>query len=298
MNKVKTNKPHPSTRLVVWHNKRASKIKVSFNDFPDGDTHCLIEDTSHLKGNKVFICHYLYPNQNEQIVRLLFLVSTLRDWGVQSIDLLVPYLPYARQDKAHIKGEAITSKLLCRLLSDSGVTRLHTVDCHFMKGSRQTTVEGLKIKNYLVQKSLLTHLETLTSEPYQIIGPDSGASYLASEGTMKKNRTEHYDKHDDGSIHRPLDSLEDKHLNITCSTIVLADDMISTGGTMIRALENLKQRKIQNLYAMTSHGLFLQDSYNKISKLTTAIVYSDTIPGKLAVPVVDDLFESIIGSAV
>jgi len=295
MNKGHNHK-HPPTRLVVGQNKPANKVKVSFSNFPDGEIHCLVDDASQLKGKRVFICHYLYPNQSEQILRLLFLAATLKDRGVKSVDLLVPYLPYARQDKAHLRGEVITSRLLCKLLSDSGVTRLHTIDCHFMKGSRQTTVEGLRIKNYLVQKKLLSHLQTLTSEPYQIIGPDSGASYLATEGTMKKNRTNQYNKKTEGVVHRPVDTLEDDHLTITSSTVILADDMISSGGTMIRAADNLRRRGIKNVYAMTSHGLFLQDSFQKINKLATGIIYSDTIPGKAAVPVVDDVFEEIIGS--
>ncbi len=284
---------HPATTILLKRDEKQFETTVAFNNFADGDTHCLIEDTTHIRGASVLVRHYLYPNQNEQIVRLLFLVATLRDLGARSIEVFAPYLPYARQDKAHLPGEIISSKLLCRIIHESGVRVLHTIDCHFMKGAPETTVEGLKIHNLLVQGMLVEHLETITNEPYHIIGPDAGSAYLADGETMKKARSAHYDKHADGSIRRSVDTLDDKHLTITDKTIVIADDMISTGGTMIRALENVKERGVPNVYAMTSHGLFLQESFEKIAVLTTGMIYSDTIAREGAVPVVDAVFEEI-----
>src|SRR5690349_3133636 len=98
-------KQHPKSTLIISLGQDKFEASVRFNNFADGDTHCLIEDTSRIRGGKILIKHYLYPNQNEQIVRLLLLINTLTDLGAQSVSVFTPYLPYARQDKAHEAGE-------------------------------------------------------------------------------------------------------------------------------------------------------------------------------------------------
>ena len=152
----------------------------------------------------------------------------------------MPYLPYARQDKAHEAGESISSSILCRLLSTNGCNALYTIDCHFMKGERKTIIEDLIIHNTLVQDRLIVHLDTLVKKPYKIIGPDDGASHLSNGQTMKKTRANEYKQADDGSIHRSIATIDDRHLDISNGTVVIADDMVSTGGTIVRALENIK----------------------------------------------------------
>lgn len=284
---------HPATALFISNAGEHYESSVRFNNFTDGDTHCQIDDTAYIKGADIVIKHYLYPNQNEQLTRLLFLTNTLVDLGAKSIHVFTPYLPYARQDKAHLPGEAISSAILCRLLRLSGVTSMYTIDCHFMKGKLETTIEGLKIHNILIQYRLIERLEALTSDTYHIIGPDDGSSYLARGETMKKSRAQVYDTTSDGALIRDVATLDAEHLKISDTTLVVADDMVSTGSTMIKALESLKDRGIPNLYAMTSHGLFLKGCYEKIEATTKAIIYSDTITRDGSVNVVDDVFHEI-----
>lgn len=289
---------HPTSLIYIRSKDQEYKTTVRFNNFADGDAHCLIEDTSHIIGADVIVRHNLYPNQNEWIVRLLFLVNTLNDLGANSVEVFVPYLPYARQDKSHMPGEAISSSILCRLLLNSGCTTLYTIDCHFMKGKPLTTVEGLKIHNYLIQDSLINELRQETGDkPIRIIGPDAGSAYLAGGETMIKARSAHYEEAPDGSIKRDVEILDGTHITIdNDDCLVIADDMVSTGSTMIKALESLKQRGIKNLYVITTHGLFLHESFEKISKLTKRVVYSDTIPRQNSTPVVDDVFDEIVSS--
>ena len=287
--------PHPDTLLVIACGGERYESKVQFSNFIDGDSHCLIEDTEHIKDAQVMIKHYLYPNQNEQIIRLLLIVGTIKNLGAASVEVFVPYLPYSRQDKAHFPGEAVAAELLCRWLNQAGVQMLYTLDCHFMKGASATEVEGLAITNLLVQDFLIKQLEmALDGEQYQVIGPDAGASYLAQGETMKKARAHNYRQNTDGSISRNIATLEDAHLQINHDTMVVADDMVSTGSTMIKALENLRARDVKNLYAMTTHGLFLKGSYEIINGITEGLFYSDSIPLNGAVPVVDTIFETIL----
>ena len=286
---------HPETVFFVKNGNDTRQTGVQFNSFEDGDTHCSIASTEYIRGGDVIIKHYLYPSQNEQIVRLLLLTEALKDMGARTIAVFVPYLPYSRQDKAHSDGEVAGARILCRTLKKSGIDTLYNIDNHFMKGEPDAVVEGLKITNVLIQKYLINHLETVLGiKEYQMIGPDRGAAYLTNGETMEKQRANTYTQSISGSISNNVKTIEHAHLQITHDTVVVADDMISTGSTMLKALKNLQERGVKNLYAMTTHGLFLKDSFEEISSLTHDPIFSDTVPSVGAVPVVDVVFKSII----
>jgi len=287
---------HPGTKIIAMQSGKNTEITVKFRNFADGDTHCLIEDTEHIPDAKVLVFHYLYPNQNEQIFRLLLLLNTLNVLGAKDIEVFVPYLPYARQDKAHFAGESISSAILCRLLKASGCETLHTIDCHFMKGNSSDTIEELKINNILVKDLLLEQLGSLTNDTYRVIGPDAGSAYLSDGATMKKARAAYYNETEDGTIHRAVETLDSTHLKVMSGSLVVADDMVSTGSTMIKALESLRSRGVERLYVMTTHGLFLDESFEKIRNYTTDVIYSDTISREGAVPVVDTIFHRLTQS--
>jgi ribose-phosphate pyrophosphokinase len=286
---------HPETVVFIKNGDVTHQTDVQFNSFEDGDTHCSISSTENIRGGRIVVKHYLYPNQNEQIIRLLFLVEALSDMGARHISVFVPYLPYARQDKAHSGGEVAAARILCRLLKKTGVDVLYNIDNHFLKGAPSATVEGLIIKNILVQKYLIGYLESgLRVTDYQMVGPDSGAAYLTGGNTMEKRRANIYTQSSDGSIRNDVETINHAHLHLANDAVVVADDMISTGKTMIMALQNLRERGIGSLYAMTSHGLFLKNSFEEISSIADGMVFSDTIPLDGAVPVVDQVFEDII----
>lgn len=284
---------HPGTKIIAKQSGKNIEIIVKFRNFADGDTHCLVEDTEHIRDAKILIFHYLYPNQNEQIFRLLLLINTLKTLGAEHIEVFTPYLPYARQDKAHFAGESISSVILCQLLRTSGCDTLHTIDCHFMKGKPEALVEGLKINNILVKDLLFERLEALIDGTYHVIGPDAGSAYLSNGTTMKKARAAHYNETENGTIHRAVETLDSTHLTVMDGSLVVADDMVSTGSTMIKALESLRSRGVDQLFAMTTHGLFLDESFEKIRNHTTAVIYSDTISRDGSVPVVDTIFHKL-----
>ena len=100
--------------------------------FPDGDSYCRINDISKCQGEDVSLFHRLYPKQNTAIFNAAQLLHTLKRVGART-SLIAPYMPYARQDKTFLMGESLSAQVLCKLLADFGVSRLVTIDCHFLK---------------------------------------------------------------------------------------------------------------------------------------------------------------------
>lgn len=291
------NISHNNTRLYLYKKDAVHESSVKFNNFLDGDTHCLIDKPELIKGSEVLIFHQLYPNQNEWIFRLLLLLNTLQAHDAKRIKVFTPYFPYARQDRAHLPGESVSSDILCRLIKMSGCDELYTIDCHFMKGAPECTREGLMIQNLLVQDLLMDKLKERVEGKYEIIGPDEGSLYLTTGKTMLKSRNAHYSDTSGQPIHRDLASMKDDHLTLESTesnqTVVIADDMIASGSTIIKALDLLKNRGVKSLYVVTTHGFFLNNSYSKITELSSGIIFSDTIPRANSTPVVENIFEHV-----
>jgi ribose-phosphate pyrophosphokinase len=277
------------TKLTIHTSEGMLTRDVVLSEFPDKDAYCLIENTDGISGNHVLIVHDLYRNQNERIVQLLILVDLLSDLKAKSISVFAPYLPYARQDKRHLPGEAISAETLSKTLYRAGVTTLYTFDCHFMKGAPSTTHQGLHIVNITLGPYLIDYFKTnITDSICEVISPDKGASYFVKEYGSKSMHKERGGYDADPSVrHRSVHKLEHEHLQLNNDKpVVIIDDMISTGGTMLKAVQNLQANGISDVYCIAVHGLFLNGSYEKLTEAAKRVIVSDTLPCATSVPVV------------
>ncbi len=276
-------------RPTQVHTDTGFVCKVKFNNFPDGDSHCVIENPEHIVGADILIFHQLYPQQNEWIVRLLLLLQTLEKLCVRSITLFAPYMPYSRQDKAYLPGESVSSRALCKVLASSGCSSLYTIDCHLLKGKDIATIEGLTINNILAGDKLIKAAREHSQPKSLIIGPDEGSSYLVNSNTMTKSRNEYSEKN--GIIERSINKVYGEIKVSNFSSALIVDDMIVSGSTILSAIDLLSQQGVKSFCVATIHGLFLDDSLNTVSKVCDKVVYTDTIPREGSVPVVDWAFE-------
>jgi ribose-phosphate pyrophosphokinase len=287
----------PETYILLPHAETTRKIEVIFSAFPDGDTHCVIENTKKVQGKSALIVHRLYPNQNEQLVRLVLLIDLLKDLGITDISVFCPYLPYSRQDKRHLPGEALGAYTLCRMLAGVECKRLYTIDCHFMRGRNEAVYEGLPLISFTAADTLLEICvkKYIGNRAFHIVGADEGAGLLTphvGERHMHKSRGDY--AIEDKVSKRDVTKLMADHLSLVHSTVIIMDDMVSTGTTMLRAIYNLQVKEITKIYCVVTHGLFLGDSYKELKRITGGIIASDTIDHSSAVPLVDALLSEKI----
>lgn len=282
------------TYVVVQNGEVNTKIAVQYRNFPDGDTHCAIDDADAVAGKPVLVVHDLYPNQNEQIVRLLLLIDLLKELGATKVAVFVPYLPYARQDRRHIPNEAISIDTVCKSLVSLSCECLYTVDCHFMRGRDETTRCGLRIKNDSASALLVAKAKTHIGEKqFEVIGPDGGAAHLVKEfgsQSMHKQRGM-YEEIAEGVTYRQISELKSDHIQLKCDTVVILDDIISTGSTLLKAIDGLKPKGAESVYCVATHGLFLGEAYELLTEKAAGTIYTDTIPREGALAVVDDLLQ-------
>ncbi|MGV8084784.1 MAG: ribose-phosphate diphosphokinase [Candidatus Bilamarchaeum sp.] len=252
------------------------KPNIEFKTFPDGDNYVRIENIKECQGEEVTLIHRLYPDQNGSIFNALLLLDTLNRVGAR-VNLVAPYLPYSRQDKTFLEGESLSAQVLCGLFAKAGVRKLTTIDCHFLKGEGEFEYSGLKIGNISANKLLVEHARKKVSlEPLEVISPDQGASYLVSEfggKSMDKERGG-YEKGEDA--HRAVKKI-DMDFEVEGKNILILDDMISTGGTMVKAIENVKKGGAKKIFAAATHGFFMKGSFDKLRLMCDGLFTTNTI---------------------
>ncbi len=261
---------------------------VEIKKFPDGDTYVRLPG---MKNEETVLFHRLYPEQDVSLIQAVLMLSTLKSIGASTI-LVSPYLPYARQDKIFKEGEALSAKIICNMLSYAGAKKLVTIDCHFMKREGTAIYGGLEIENISANKLLIEHARKKAKD-IEVISPDAGASYLVEKfggKSMEKKRGEYVSGRE---TYRRIESLE-RHFEVAGKNILILDDMISTGGTMIKAVENIKKGGANKIFCAATHGLFLKDSLERLKAACDGVFVTDTIPSPVSEVSVKPLLEKYL----
>ncbi len=266
---------------------------VEIKNFPDGDLYVKINKIEDCQGEDVVFFHRLYPDQNNSIFSALLVLDTLKREGAR-VTLVSPYLPYSRQDKTFKQGEALSAQVLCKMLGHAGATKLVTLDCHFLKKEGEFDYRGLTIKNVSASRLIVEHTRSLLGlEGLEVISPDEGASHLVSEfggKSMHKERGE-YAKGEEA--YRSIEKIE-RTFEVKDQNILILDDMISTGSTMIKAVENVKKGGAKKVFCGATHGLFLKDSLTKLKGMCNGVFTTNSIANQAATVDIKDLIEKAL----
>ena len=182
----------------------------------------------------------------------------------KQIELFVPYLPYARADKENKVGEAVSADVLCELLKNYGVKKLITYDCHFLPKPGNFKRKGLKIENKSAGNQLFSYAKKyFTKNKFVLISPDEGSSYFTKNAqghiTHSLKKVRHESKvTGTKTIHADIYTMEGE-IDVEGKNVCILDDIIATGGTIVRAIEHLKSRGAKKIIVGTTHGVFAGD---------------------------------------
>jgi ribose-phosphate pyrophosphokinase len=250
---------------------------IEVGKFPDGDSHIRILDLEKYQGQEVLIYHRLFPKQNTSLIVLLLILDALKAVGAK-MNVMTPYLPYARQDKIKLNGEVASAKGICNLLARAGCQKLYTFDCHFLNAEGEHTFGELTIHNTSMAKALVSHAEQYFNHaPFEIVVPDAGAEYLVKDLGGKAFKKIRKDYSNDQIAYRDVETLT-HDFDIQGKNFLVLDDMISTGGTMVMAITKLKEHGANQIVCATTHGLFLFNCLDKLHKLCEHVFATDSIP--------------------
>lgn len=253
-------------KLITPYCADFGKPNVVIKHFPDAESYIFIPEIETLKNKDVTVYHRLYPDPDKRIFELLMLLFRLKK-ETKNIDLFIPYLPYARQDKENKKGEAVSADVLCELLKNYGVKKLITYDCHFLPKPGNFIRNGLNIENRSAGKQLFTYAKKYfdkNKEDFVVVSPDEGSSYFieSAQGrtrqkvhSLKKVRHKSKETGMETGIHADINTMEGE-IDVEGKNVCILDDIISTGSTIVRAIEHLKARGAQTIIVGATHGVF------------------------------------------
>ncbi len=238
--------------------------------FPDGETYVRI--LTKVTGKKAVVIHT--TKNNDDLIELLFTLSALRDCGAHAVVCVIPHILYQRQDEAFKEGEAVSAKVILNIINRYA-DEIITVNAHFFDEGGKSSFGGVKVLNLDAFPLLGEHFKNVPD--LAIIAPDEGAMHYA-EAAGKAIGCPH-----DYLIKKRIDGetveMQPKALDIKGRNVVILDDIISTGGTMIKAAEMLKKQGAKSVRIGCVHGLFTKgvDIFGKLD-----VVCTDSLPTKLS----------------
>lgn len=250
---------------------RGKEGKVFVRSFPDGETYLRIE--TDVKDREVIINASLF-HPNDWVLNLLFLADTLKRQGAKRIGLLTPYLSYMRQDKVFQSGEALTSVTFANLLS-TYFSYLVTVEPHLHRYHSLGEIYSIPTSVVKVSSLVMEWIKKNIENPF-LIGPDEERAQWVKEIAgelpyiiLKKIR------YTNGHVEISWPEIG----NLSKKTPVLVDDIISSGSTMLQAIQYLKNQKIAPPFCIAIHPLFEEHSYQKLQNMgVKGIVTCNSIP--------------------
>jgi ribose-phosphate pyrophosphokinase len=250
-------------------------VPVTFKFFPDGESYVRLN--SAVKGDDVLVVQTTSPPQDTHLLQLLQLCDTAKDLGAKEITAVVPYLAYARQDKRFLDGEAVSINTVRKFIEAVGVDRLLTVNIHKEEVLHRFSIpaENLSamplLAEYFFDKGLAGALS---------LAPDEGAVNLVKEtAAILKGGYSWLRKERDrttGEI-----NIEAGELDVKGRDVIVFDDIISSGGTIVTSVAILKRFGARRVYTACTHPLLIGEAEKKIlSSGAEDIIGTDSVPGK------------------
>jgi len=273
--------PGPASQDLGEKIAKLSKLKVvpiEFKRFPDGESR--IRFIENVEGEDVVIVQTTSPPQNENLIQLFLMADNARDLKAKSIIAVVPYFAYARQDQRFRSGEAFSVKTIVDLLDKCGVDRIITVNSH---NPKILSTLSVPIENLSAISLLAKYFKKQGFEGALSLSLGKKAVDMAAEADKVLNGGYNYISTQRDRVTGKV-TIERKALPVKNRDAILFDDIISSGGTMIKAVELVKEQGARRVYAACVHPLLIGDAQQKILKSgADGIVGTDCVPSPVSV---------------
>ena len=262
--------------------------------FPDGEIDCKI--LQDVRGGDVYVLQPTCPPVNENLMELLILIDCLRRASAERITAVVPYFGYARQDRKAEGRVPITAKLVANLITAAGATRALAVDLHAHQ------IQGffdIPMDHLYAAPVLIKHFRSLQVPDPVVVSPDVGGIKMARAYAKRLNAgLAICDKRRSGPTEAEI-----MHVigDVKNRTVILVDDMISTGTSISEAARTCRAHGAKDVYLCATHPVFSGSASEKVRKAQVLeTVVTDTIPmegkdpGKLKVLSIAELLGEAI----
>jgi ribose-phosphate pyrophosphokinase len=287
-----SSNPKLAERISAVLKRPLGKIKLS--KFKSGEHYCLYEET--IRNCDVFIVQTFSHPINEHFVELLVMIDAAKRASARTINLVVPYYGYSRQERKAAPREPISAKMVADVLTTAGADRVITIDLHApaIQGFFNIPVDHLTaldlISDYIIKKKIINPI---------VVSPDAGRATTAENlanilyapfAMMIKKRP----AHNESVITHVIGEVEGR-------TPIIIEDLIDTGSTIVNVVESLKERGANDVYICATHPVFSGPALQRLDHpsikeviITDSIAIPDNHSSRFTVLSVADLLADAI----
>jgi ribose-phosphate pyrophosphokinase len=277
----------PASQLLASRTARAlgtEPVLCEFNRFPDGELYLRVAD--EIKNESVTIIQST-PTDSD-LVSLLQLIDACNE--AKELNVVIPYMGYARQDKKFKPGEPISARAVAHCVK---ADRIFTINIH--EKSVLDHFSGIA-QNLDAAKLLGFHIAGLGLENPILIAPDEGALGLVTR--VSSGLSFEYDHLQKTRLSGDTVTIKTKNLDVTGRHVVLVDDMIATGGTMAESIKMLKSQGAVDVYLVCVHPVLARNAVLRLFHAgVKEIMATDTlekVESRLSVaPLIADALKSL-----
>jgi len=247
--------------------------EVNYQQFSDGEMSPFLKES--VRGHEVFIIQSTFP-PSDNLMELLLMVDAAKRASAKSVNVVIPYFGYARQDRKDKPRVAIAAKLIANLISAAGANRIMACDLHAdqIQGFFDIPVDHLD-GSYI----FVPYLKSIGLKDIMFASPDVGG--------IKRARS--FAKFFDADLavcdkyRKEANKVESMRLigEVDGMDVVLVDDLVDTAGTICKAAALLKEKGAKSVRAVCTHAVLSGKAYENIeNSVLEEIVVTDTIPVK------------------
>ena len=277
--KLKEAKIFASSQSKELAEKIASAFGLSLGDvelqrFKDGEFKPSFKES--LRGKRIFIIGSTFaPSDN--LMEILLMIDAAKRASARFIDVVIPYFGWARQERKDEPRVPIAAKLVANMLQAAGASRIVTMDLHAdpIQGFFEIPVDHLYSSTIFVP-----YIQNLQLDNLVIASPDMGGSKRAYAYSkfLNSDVVICYKQRKKANVIGKMELIGD----VKGKNVVLVDDIIDTGGTLVKAAQLMKDKGAESVRAVCTHALLSANAQERIAQSEIIeLVVTDSIPRKI-----------------
>lgn len=270
--KIFSGSSNPELAKKIAKELKVQLGKIELSRFSNGECRVWIKDD--MVNNKAVVVQSFSNPPDKHLIEFCLICDALKRMGVKKIIAVIPWMGYCVQDKVFRSGEPLSSKVIAKIIQTSKINRIITLDLH------NQTIAGffdIPFTELFTTYTLIDYFKNKGPKIDTIISPDVGAvkksvhfaeSLNISLVTISKKR----------SLSTGKVSIISVNEKISGKSVLITDDFVSTGGTLMKTASFLKKQGVKKVYACLAHHFFVQGVQEKIEKSALDKIFvTDTI---------------------
>lgn len=246
---------------------------MSVTRFSDGEFEICFEES--VRGKDVYLVQSTFPNA-DNLMELLLMIDAAKRASARTVNAVIPYFGWARQDRKSKPRVSIAAKLVADMLSVAGISRLLTMDLH---ADQEQGFFNVPVDHLYASSVIIPYIESLKLENLVIATPDVGGAKRAGA----------YAKYFDcplvlcNKTRKKANEVASMQIigDVTGADVVLIDDMVDTAGTITKAADLMLESGARSVRACASHCIMSGPASERVEKSAlTEIIFTNSIPYK------------------